>query len=475
MPGLVGEMLGTYRLVEQVGKGGMATVYRALDTRDMHEVAIKVLSPTISADKRFVRRFRREAGLVSRLKHPGIVPVTDYGEARGFVYLVMPYVQGDTLNDRMVRGRLTPEEVARWIGQVADALQFAHDQGIIHRDVKPSNIMISRTGNALLTDFGLARVVEGGNTLTGSMLMGTPAYVSPEQGRGQRTDPRSDQYSLGVILYQLTAGRLPFDSDTPMSTVLMHIQEPVPKIRRFNPSVTPALEQMILRALEKEPGDRYQDVRTFNDAFQASVGGGEHPSAQTTRILPRPQVRRQTSGGRRWIWSAIGLGALGLLVLGGLTYPNWLNPKAEIPATIVVIAPGAQPTWTPPPTPAPTDVVSAVCPGLRLTAFHREGNTVAWTIDNAMKTSVQVSSVDLGVPEDNPVTSIQVGGAEITQPGRGGSSGTPEVIQVSADTRFLLQPGQTKPLRLVFQWEDIQPGYSLDLGFEGGCVLATRW
>lgn len=475
MPGLVGEMLGPYRLIEQVGKGGMATVYRALDTRDLHEVAIKVLSPTIGADKRFVRRFRREAGLVSRLKHPGIVPVTDYGEARGFVYLVMPYVQGDTLNDRMVRGRLTPEEVARWIGQVADALQFAHDQGIIHRDVKPSNIMISRTGNALLTDFGLARVVEGGNTLTGSMLMGTPAYVSPEQGRGQRTDPRSDQYSLGVILYQLTAGRLPFDSDTPMSTVLMHIQEPVPKIRRFNPSVSTALEQVILRALEKEPGDRYQDVRTFNDAFQASVSGGEHPSGQPTRILPRPQVRRERSGGRRWLWAAIGLGGLGVLVLGGLTYSGWLKPPVERPATIVVIAPSAPPTWTPAPTPAPTDVVSADCPGLRLIGFYRDGNAVAWTIDNNTTAGVQVSSIDLGVPEDNPVTSIQIGGAEITRPGTGAFSGTPEVIRISADARLLLQPGQTKPLRLVFQYADVQPDYRLDLGFEGGCVLATRW
>jgi Protein kinase domain len=475
MPGLVGEMLGPYRLVEQVGKGGMATVYRGLDTRDVNEVAIKVLSPTISADKRFVRRFRREAGLVSRLKHPGIVPVTDYGEARGFVYLVMPYVQGDTLHDRMVKGRLNQDEVARWIGQVASALQFAHDQGVIHRDVKPSNIMIARTGNALLTDFGLARVIEGGNTLTGSMLMGTPAYVSPEQGRGQHTDPRSDQYSLGVILYQMTAGRLPFDSDTPMSTVLMHIQDAVPRIRRFNPSVSPALEQVILRALEKQPGDRFQDVSTFNEAFQATVGGGEHPSAQPTRVLPRPLVKRDGSGGRRWIWAAIGLGGLGLLVLGGVTYPNWLNPPPTMPATIVVVAPIAPPTWTPAPTPAPTEVVSAGCPELRLIGFRREGNAVVWTIDNATGAAVKVSSVDLGMPESNSVTSIQIGGAELSSPSTGSSTGTPQVIQVAGAASMTLQPGQTKPLRLVFQWPDAQPGYRLDLGFDGGCMLATRW
>lgn len=152
-----------------------------------------------------------------------------------------------------------------------------------------------------------------------------------------------------MILHQIIAGRLPFDSETPMSTVLMHIQDPVPSIRRFNPSVSPALEQVILRALAKKPQDRYQDVHTFNDAFQAIVSGGEHPSAQATRILPRPQIKKDMSGGRRWIWAAIGLGAIGLIALGGLTYPNWLNPLAARPGTIVVVAPSAAPTWTPAP------------------------------------------------------------------------------------------------------------------------------
>ncbi len=213
MPGLVGTTLDSYRLVDQIGQGGMSTVYRAVDTRTQQEVAVKALSPTISSDKRFVRRFRREAGLLFRLRHPNIVPVTDYGEAKGVVYLVMPLVLGDTLHDRLTQQKLSVPDLSRWIGQVSDALQFAHDQGVIHRDIKPANVMISRTGNALLTDFGLARLVEGSHSLTGSMLMGTPAYVSPEQGRGQMLDARSDQYALGVILYQIAAGRLPFEGD----------------------------------------------------------------------------------------------------------------------------------------------------------------------------------------------------------------------------------------------------------------------
>ena len=245
MAGLVGITLDHYELVEEIGRGGMATVCRAIDSRDRSEVAVKILSPTISGDNRFVRRFKRESSLLAGLTHPNIIPVVDYGESKGMVYMVLPFVKGVTLQSRIEKGRTKKRERERWIVQVADALRYAHEHGIIHRDVKPSNVMIDKAGNALLTDFGLAREVEGSNTLTGSMLLGTPAYMAPEQGRGAKTDARSDQYSFGVILYQLITGRLPFEADSPMGTVLKHIQEPVPRPSRFVRNMSPALERVI--------------------------------------------------------------------------------------------------------------------------------------------------------------------------------------------------------------------------------------
>jgi hypothetical protein len=289
MPGLVGTTLDSYRLVDQIGQGGMSTVHRAIDTRTQQEVAVKALAPTISSDKRFVRRFRREADLLFRLRHPNIVPVTDYGESKGVVYLVMPLVLGDTLSDRLIQQRISVQDLSRWVSQVSDALQFAHDQGVIHRDIKPANVMINRTGNALLTDFGLARLAEGSHSLTGSMLMGTPGYISPEQGRGQTIDARSDQYALGVILYQIAAGRLPFEGENPMSTVLMHIQEPLPPIRRFNKDVSPALERVIAKVLAKDPDDRFPNVAALNAAYQVALTGGADAEGQATQVIPAPR------------------------------------------------------------------------------------------------------------------------------------------------------------------------------------------
>ncbi|NOR88740.1 MAG: protein kinase, partial [Anaerolineales bacterium] len=198
MSSLIGQTLDHYRIIERIGQGGMATVYLAVDTRSQAEVALKVLSPTMSSDRRFVKRFRREAQLVSQLKHENIVSVLAYGQYKGTIYIVMPLIRGETMHQRIARGAISGEESTKWIGQLADALAFAHENGVIHRDIKPSNVILDDSGNACLTDFGLARVIEGHTSLTGSMLMGTPAYVSPEQGRGDQLDARSDQYSLGV-------------------------------------------------------------------------------------------------------------------------------------------------------------------------------------------------------------------------------------------------------------------------------------
>jgi len=179
----------------------------------------------------------REVKLLRRLQHPHIVPILDYGESEGFTYIVMPYIGTGTLQDRLQQGPLDVQTGARVTAQVASALSMAHDLGVIHRDVKPSNVLLDQEGNALLSDFSFAHQQDASQNLTGSALIGTPAYMSPEQCRGERIDSRSDQYSFGIMLYQLCTGKLPFEADTPMAVALMHVNTPLPRPRLANPKV----------------------------------------------------------------------------------------------------------------------------------------------------------------------------------------------------------------------------------------------
>jgi len=278
--------LGPYHLLEQVGRGGMATVFKAFHPEQERYVAIKVMSPGMAGEGQFSKRFRREAEVVMRLKHPHIVPVEGFGEEDGFVYLVMPLLKVGSLTDRLAKGALTPLEGARIMAQISDALQFAHDQGVVHRDVKPSNILMDETGNALLSDFGLAQIHDASVSLTGSALLGTPAYMSPEQARGETVDARSDQYSLGVILYQLSTGRLPFEADTPMAVLMKHINEPLPPARMNSPNVPPAVERVILKATAKIPQERFASVGELNQAFQAALAHAQDPFSN-----PEPKIQ----------------------------------------------------------------------------------------------------------------------------------------------------------------------------------------
>jgi serine/threonine-protein kinase len=270
----------------------MASVYKAYDPEADRLVALKVLSSDLAGDPRFSRRFRREAELVSQLSHPNIVPVWDYGEAEGHAYLVMPFIKVGNLADHLRRGRLSLEECTRLFDQVSSALDFAHRRGVVHRDIKPSNILLDEKGNALLTDFGLAQIQDASLSLTGSAMLGTPSYISPEQARGDEVDGRADQYSLAIILFELATGSLPFDAETPMAVILKHIQEPVPRPREINPRVPESIEQVILKATAKDPKYRFETVGEFNKAFKAALAHSVDPFANPApRIeLPPPDV-----------------------------------------------------------------------------------------------------------------------------------------------------------------------------------------
>jgi serine/threonine-protein kinase len=271
MDAWIGKIVGKYRILDWIGQGGMATVYKAWDLERKRLVAFKALFPFLTNDPSFRSRFEREAKILHRLRHPNVIPVLDFGETDGLLYLVMPYITLGSLRDRLEEGQVTVEHGSKIIRQIASALQCAHDRKIIHRDVKPSNILIDDNYNAWLSDFGFARMHDASMSITGSTLVGTPAYMAPEQILGHTVTPSSDQYALGVVLYQLATGHLPYEADTPMGLALKHATEPLPRPRVVNPKLPDAVEEVIVRALSKDSNFRYSSVTAFSDAFQAAL------------------------------------------------------------------------------------------------------------------------------------------------------------------------------------------------------------
>ncbi len=269
----VGQNVGPYRVIDQLGAGGMASVYKAYHARLDRYVSLKVMHQSFLEDPTFRARFEREAQIVARLSHPNIVPVYDFSDHEGQPYLVLKYIEGQTLKALMSQGALPITEIVRIMSAIADALSYAHSQGVLHRDIKPSNIIMDDSSTPYLTDFGLARIAQAGeSTMSADVMLGTPQYISPEQAKGMKDlDSRTDVYSFGVVLYEMVCGRVPFNADTPYATVHDHIYSPLPLPSKINPDIPPAIENVLLKALAKEPVDRYNSARDLMQAFRSAV------------------------------------------------------------------------------------------------------------------------------------------------------------------------------------------------------------
>jgi serine/threonine protein kinase len=285
---LVGKSLGQYRIVERIGAGGMATVFKAYQPTLDRYVAVKVLPAYHARDPIFVKRFVQEARSVAKLAHPNIVQIHDFGEQESITFIVMEYVDGGTLKDRLKKP-LAPAEAIDFTIQAAEGLDCAHTNGIIHRDVKPANMLIRKDGHLLLSDFGIAKILEGTTNLTRvGTGIGTPQYMSPEQGTGQAVDRRSDFYSLGIVLFHCLSGRVPFTADNPLTITVKHLNDPLPVERLVAEGVPQPIIQVVQKMTAKFPHERYQAADALIDALTASLAASDLPMVRWRAGAPPP-------------------------------------------------------------------------------------------------------------------------------------------------------------------------------------------
>jgi len=284
---LVGQNLGQYEIVEEIARGGMATVYRARQKSIGRDVAIKVLPAKFTHDKTFIERFNREVEVISQLQHPHILPIYDFGEYEEMPYIVMAYIAGGTLTDRIVNGPIPPAEVARMVHQIADALDFAHSRGIVHRDFKPGNVLLDERGNTYLADFGLAKITESSSDITGTMIIGTPDYMAPEQARSGDITGSVDVYALGVTIYQMLTGQAPYEAPTAAGLLVAHITEPIPDIRVSRPDLPDVVQTVVEQSLAKEPEKRYASSGVLAiDLEKALANKLDTPSEDDVVVVP---------------------------------------------------------------------------------------------------------------------------------------------------------------------------------------------
>ncbi len=374
------EKIGRYEILREIGHGGMATVYLAYDPNFQREVAVKVMLREAVDNPTLFQRFLREARTIASLEHPAIVPVYDFGEEDGRPFLVMRYLSGGSLAERIRKGPFPIAQAAKVLQRIGGALDTAHSKGIVHRDIKPSNILFDQSGEAFLTDFGIAMLSETTNSLTGSAVLGTPSYMSPEQIRGEgKVDSRTDIYALGIVLFEMLTGKTPFKADTPAQVMMMHLANPAPRLPRDRNDIPESVNNILVRAMAKEPEFRFQNASEMGSVLAAIAAyrapGGSNISQtdillqetsltrvdlesdqkgrygallekQAARsILPKPAHNR-----RSWVKAGgviLGLAAVTAVVAGaaGLLRPDGLF---------------APPTATPTPTVTPTATTTAM-------------------------------------------------------------------------------------------------------------------
>ncbi len=351
---------GRYRLLKLIGAGGMAQVYQAQDTLLERPVAVKVLRPQVerTADEPFLARFRQEARAAANLSHPNIVAIYDVGEgqfpneAAARPYIVMEFVAGRDLKTVIeAEAPLSVQRALDIAAQIAQALDHAHRAGLVHRDVKPQNVLLTPEGRVKVTDFGIARALAGSSISEAGVVLGTVHYLSPEQAAGEAATPLSDVYALGVILYEMLTGRLPFTGETPVAVAVKHLQEePVPP-RDYNPLLPPPIEDLILQALEKEPAHRFASAQELAQALIAYRDLGQEA---TTAYRPLRRRRRRRAGGGL-SWSSAALGGMAVLLLTAIAWLSWqvVHP-APTPAVNAPVT--STPSAPPQPTPAGPDL-----------------------------------------------------------------------------------------------------------------------
>jgi tRNA A-37 threonylcarbamoyl transferase component Bud32 len=386
MTSLIGRAIGQYEVIEEIGRGGMATVYRARQASMGRDVAIKVLPQQFTHDPTFLARFEREVQVAAQLQHTRILPVYDYGEFEGQPYIVMAYMPGGTLADRIAGGPLPLEEVVKYGRQIAEGLDYVHAQGVVHRDFKPSNVLLDKEGNAYIGDFGIARVQEATAHLTGTGILGTPPYMAPEVFREGEVSAASDLYALGVALYEMLTGQLPFEGETPAQVMRAHLEQAVPDVRRLRPELPPEVQQVMAQALAKNPARRYATASELAEALAEAVKAA---------LSEEKRGRKRLRGVGLWaglivligaggIGAYVGLGRERLVALTGLgtAAPTLTAVPTATPAPIETPTPTAtlMPTETPVPTatliPTPLPAVGG---GTGILGFN--ANNLGYTVD----------------------------------------------------------------------------------------------